>query len=90
MNDLVASIAQDLSEQIAEIYGHREPADEYFDPVIVVFGKKPSRADAVKVLRERVPQFAKKLSEWLEMDVSEASARDMLHSALVNFYGSDI
>jgi len=90
MNELVISIAGSFSAEYLELHGLQIPADDYFDPIVEVFGESPSKDDAKAILNERIADFATELSEWLEIELNEESVRDTLYRALVNFYGDTI
>ena len=87
MNELIKSLAIDFSVEFANRFGQRNPADEYFDPLTKVLGLSPSQADVIKVCRDRIPQLRLELSKWLELELDDQTARDVLRQAIINYYG---
>lgn len=87
MNDLLLSIAQDLSVEFARTHYLEEPADEYIDPLVSVFGENPTQDDAKSVLNDQISKLTEELSDWLELDLKESAVKKMLSRALTNFYG---
>lgn len=90
MNELITSIANLFSTEFSAQYAFDEPADEYFDPLINVFGESPSKKGAISILNKRVSDLTTELSNWLEIELEATSVKETLRRALTNFYGENL
>jgi hypothetical protein len=87
MRDLVHHIAAELSEGFSDRLGLTEPADGYYDPVIRVLGRTPTKDEALAVLQTGIPRLTKELSTWLETNLKESVVRDVYRQAMQNNFG---
>lgn len=90
LNQLIESLAQDFSGEVADCYRISAPAAGYYDALVEVLGSDPSKNEAISVLKERIPDLAKELSWCFERKFSRRFVRQMYHRALINYYGDTL
>jgi hypothetical protein len=90
MNALIRSLATDFSVEFADRFGESEPADEYYDPLVKILGKSPSKEDVIMAWRDKIPILRQELSTWLELELDDETIKNVLRHAIVNFYGAAV
>ena len=90
MNDLIHSMAEDLSaffivEGIVE-----KPLDSFLDPLVSVLGKSPDQADVLELYTQNSNHLRDELVRFLEVPIELGVVKSALRQAIRNYYGPKI